>query len=105
MKAAKAQISNDELDANILKVFCSDSLNCLKNVMQNQYDFDCDYYLIGSGTKNLVTKNENKPFDLDYNFEIKSFPNNFNPNNSDKLKQSKDLIGKELNKIPIISHI
>ena len=73
--------------------------------MQNQYDFDCDCCLIGSGTKNLVTKNENKPFDLDYNFEIKSFPNNFNPNNSDKLKHSKGLIGKELNKIPIISHI
>ena len=81
------------------KSFCSDTLNRLKNVMQNQYGFDCDFYLIGSGAKNLVTQNENELFDLDYNFEIKSFPNDFNPNNSEKLKQLKDLIRKELNEI------
>ena len=81
------------------KSFCSDKLNQLKNVMSNDYGFECDFSLIGSGTKNLVTQNENEPFDLDYNFYLFSFPKDFDINSTQDLKWLKDTIRTELNKI------
>ena len=32
--------------------------------------YEVDFYLVGSGMKNLVTRNENESFDLDYNIEF-----------------------------------
>ena len=46
------------------KSFCSDKMNQLKITLSNNYDIDCDFELIGSGARNIVTKNENAPFDL-----------------------------------------
>ena len=67
--------------------------------MYNDYGFECDFSLIGSGTKNLVTQNENEPFDLEYNFYLYSFPEDFDINSTQDLKWLKDTIRTELNKI------
>ena len=34
------------------------------------HDIGAQFYLVGSGTRNLITQNENQPVDLDYNLEI-----------------------------------
>ncbi len=52
------------------KSFCADKMNQVKQMLWNEYDLDSDFYLVGSGAKNLVTQNEEEPFDLDWNLEI-----------------------------------
>lgn len=47
------------------KIFCSDKLNQLKNILHNDYDIECKFRVIGSGSKDIVTQNGNEPFDLD----------------------------------------
>ena len=81
------------------KSFCSNKLNQLKNVMYNDYGFECDFSLIGSGARNLVTQNENEPFDLEYNFYLYSFPEDFDINSTQDLKWLKDTMRTELNNI------
>ena len=81
------------------KSYCADILNQLKMALLNNYGIITDIELIGSGAKNLVTKNENEPFDLDYNIIINSFDDDYNPNNSMDLRELKDLIRNELNRI------
>ena len=81
------------------KSFCSDKLNQLKNIMFNDYGFECDFSLIGSGARNLITQNENEPFDLDYNFYLYSFPEDFDINSTQDLKWLKDTMRTELNNI------
>ncbi len=68
------------------KSFCADKLNQLKIALLNNYGIKCDVYLIGSGAKNLVTKNGNEPFDLDYNLLLQTYPDDWNINNSESLK-------------------
>lgn len=90
------------VDAKIVKPyksFCSDKLNQLKMIMQNKYGFDCDFELIGSGAKNLVTQNANEPFDLDYNLIIYEASDDFNCESSNHLKWLKDTIKNELDGI------
>ncbi|WP_027727679.1 hypothetical protein [Treponema sp. C6A8] len=79
------------------KNYCSDILNQLKNILQNKYGIDCDFYLIGSGAKNLVTQNEQESYDLDYNCVIYSIPGNNSLNSTESLKWLKDTIRIELN--------
>jgi hypothetical protein len=50
--------------------FCADKMNQVKQMLKNEYNLDSDFYLVGSGAKNLVTQNEEEPFDLDWNLEI-----------------------------------
>lgn len=79
--------------------FCSDKLNQLKMILSNKYGLECEIELIGSGAKNLVTQNENEPFDLDYNLIINSFSQDFDINSPNNLKQLKDTIRSKLNRI------
>lgn len=81
------------------KIFCSDTLNRLKNVLYNDYDIECTFRLIGSGSKDIITQNANEPFDLDYNLYITRFPQNFDPNTTEKMKWLKDTIRTELNNL------
>lgn len=53
------------------RIFCSDKLNRLKQDLKNN-QIDIDFYLVGSGMKNLVTRNGDEAFDLDYNIEFKN---------------------------------
>ena len=81
------------------KIFCSDTLNRLKNVLHNDYDIDCTFRLIGSGSKDIVTQNADGAFDLDYNLYITKFPSGFDPNTSSRMKWLKDSIRVELNQL------
>ena len=53
-----------------MRSFCADKMNQIKQMLKAEYNLDSDFYLVGSGSKNLVTQNENEPFDLDYNLDI-----------------------------------
>lgn len=50
--------------------FTADKMNRVKQMLKAEYNLDSDFYLVGSGAKNLVTQNENEPFDLDWNLEV-----------------------------------
>lgn len=39
-------------------------------VLKTDYYISAVFYLVGSGERNLILKNEKEPFDLDYNLEI-----------------------------------
>ena len=60
----------DENQVQIYHEFCSTRLNQLKQYFSNEFNIQTKFQLIGSGSKKLVTQNNNLPFDLDYNFEI-----------------------------------
>ncbi len=66
--------------------FCSDKMNQVKQFLKTDFDLDSTFYLIGSGAKNLVTQNENNPFDLDYNIEINNL--RMNAENAKKVKNA-----------------
>lgn len=50
--------------------FSADKMNQVKQMLKAEYNLDSDFYLVGSGAKNLVTQNEKEPFDLDWNLEV-----------------------------------
>lgn len=50
--------------------FSADKMNQVKQMLKAEYNLESDFYLVGSGAKNLVTQNEKEPFDLDWNLEI-----------------------------------
>lgn len=50
--------------------FSADKMNRVKQMLEAKYNLKSHFYLVGSGAKNLVTQNENEPFDLDWNLEI-----------------------------------
>lgn len=53
-----------------MRSFSADKLNQVKQMLKSEYNLDSNFFLVGSGAKNLVTQNGNEPFDLDWNFEI-----------------------------------
>lgn len=74
---------------------CTNTLVKLRNSLNDKYKIKTEFYLVGSGAKNLVTRNGNAPFDLDYNLRILEMPESFWNN----LKKLKDTIRNELNEI------
>ena len=59
------------------KQFLSDMRELCGRIVQNtchilkeEYDIGSTPYLVGSGARNLILQNGNKPIDLDYNLEI-----------------------------------
>lgn len=42
----------------------------LCHTLKEDYDIGANFYLIGSGAKNLIMQNANNPVDVDYNLEI-----------------------------------
>ncbi len=75
-------------------VFCSSKMNELKQELQKK-GISCTFYSIGSRAKNMVTQNEDAPFDLDYNLEIQSKL----PKKYSDLQKLKDLIRSEMDKL------
>ena len=55
--------------------FCSDKLNRTVQMLESKYNLNCEFYLVGSGARNMVTQNENQPIDLDYNLIIYNLNN------------------------------
>ncbi len=50
------------LSGEIMQLLC--------HYLKEDYDIGANFYLVGSGAKNLIMQNENNPVDLDYNLEI-----------------------------------
>ncbi len=87
----KGEIYMFELvDAAECKRYRSDCSATLKKVcsMLKRKGIAAQYTLIGSGARNMVTRNGNGPFDLDYNLEIINAP----PEYWDDLRHLKDTI-------------
>lgn len=40
------------------------------HIFKEEYDIGANFYLVGSGAKNLIMQNERNPIDLDYNLEV-----------------------------------
>lgn len=51
-----------QLSGEIMQLLC--------HYLKEDYDIGANFYLVGSGARNLITQNENNPIDLDYNLEI-----------------------------------
>lgn len=54
-----------------MKTLAGDIMQDLCHILKEEYDIGANFYLVGSGAKNLVLQNEELPIDLDYNLEIK----------------------------------
>ena len=50
------------LSGEIMQLLC--------HYLKADYDIGANFYLVGSGARNLILQNENRPIDLDYNLEI-----------------------------------
>lgn len=76
---------------------CSSIMTQLRDILNEDYDIITQFSLVGSGndSRNLVTKNGQGPFDLDYNLLIVKMPDEYWKN----LKKLKDLVRNTLNKI------
>lgn len=57
---------------------CRKILEELRQVLREEYGIDSQISLVGSGDRNMVTRNGNGPFDLDYNLILQSYPKEFN---------------------------
>lgn len=74
--------------------YCSSILTELRDVLF-EYDINVQFILVGSGGRNMVTRNGNGPFDLDFNMRIIYMPDEY-WDNPGKLK---DRVIAELNRI------
>ena len=50
------------LSGEIMQLLC--------HYLKEDYDIGANFYLVGSGARNLILQNENRPIVLDYNLEI-----------------------------------
>ena len=53
-----------------MKGLCGDLVNQLAQAINREGQLEVKQHLVGSGAKNLITQNANRPIDLDYNLEI-----------------------------------
>lgn len=53
-----------------IRSFSGELMQQLCHYLKEDYDIGANFYLVGSGAKNLILQNENEPVDLDYNLEI-----------------------------------
>ena len=76
---------------------CSNTMEQLRDMLYEKYDINTQFSLVGSGgdSRNMVTRNGDGPFDLDYNLVIISMPDQYR----DNLKMLKDRVRDSLNKI------
>ena len=66
------QYGNDKEFISRLKRYCGEIMQSLCHILKEEYDIGSNFYLVGSGAKNLILQNESNPIDLDYNLEIVS---------------------------------
>lgn len=53
-----------------MKYLCSNIINQLVQLINNDSVMEVEAHLVGSGARNLITQNSNEPIDLDYNLMI-----------------------------------
>ncbi|MCI5583104.1 MAG: hypothetical protein MR357_05265 [Anaeroplasma sp.] len=63
---------------------CTNIINQLVQVINNEGVMEVEYHVIGSCAKNMETQNANEPVDTDYNLEIKNV--SFDINDCKKIK-------------------
>lgn len=56
---------------------CRKILEELRQVLREEYGIDSQISLVGSGARNMVTRDGNGPFDLDYNLILQNYPEEF----------------------------
>lgn len=56
-----------------MKYLCSNIINQLVQLINNDSVMEVEAHLVGSGARNLITQNSNEPIDLDYNLCIADF--------------------------------
>ena len=66
---------------------CAQILTQVRDTLRDEKDIIIQFTLVGSGARNMVTRNGNGPFDLDYNLEIIKAPDEY-WNNLFKLKDT-----------------
>lgn len=76
------------------KNICRNMLQQLASELRKKYGMITQIQLIGSGANNLVTRNGNGSFDLDYNLLLQSVPDEFTKNTA----RLKDTIRSELDR-------
>ena len=77
------------------RTYCTQVLTELREILHSEHEIKTEFYLVGSGAKNLVTRDGNGPFDLDYNLRILEMPNRC----WNDLKNLKDTVRDSLNRI------
>ena len=76
------------------QIICSNIINQLVQLINNDSLMEVKAHLVGSGAKNLITQNSNEPIDLDYNLMI--IDSEININNC---REIKEYIRKQFNVI------
>lgn len=66
-----------ESEVSPYRSFCSNTLVDLRDYLKDHYDIITQPVLVGSGARNMVMRDGNGPFDLDYNLQIISMPNKY----------------------------
>ena len=61
---------NDKEFLSRMRSLCGEIMQDLCHTLKSEYDIGASFYLVGSGAKNLIMQNANRPIDLDYNLEI-----------------------------------
>ena len=74
------------------RAYCQDVLNRLKMKLERKYGIKSYATLIGSGAHNMVTRDGEGPFDLDYNLVLTTIPQKYEK----ALEQLKNLIRETL---------
>lgn len=77
------------------RTYCTQVLTELREILHGEHEIKTEFYLVGSGAKNLVTRDGDGPFDLDYNLCILGMPNRY----WNDLKHLKDTVRDSLNRI------
>ena len=84
----------DKVFLKDMKYLCSNIINQLVQLINNDSLMEVEAHLVGSGAKNLITQNSNEPIDLDYNLMI--IDSEININNC---REIKEYIRKQFNVI------
>ena len=76
---------------------CSHILEQLRDLLNTEYGINTQFSLVGSGgdSRNMVTRNGDGPYDLDYNLIILEMSNEY----WNDLRKLKDIVRNSLNKI------
>lgn len=83
----------DEAESRRYRNQCSDVMTKACAALREK-GINAQFVLVGSGARNLVTRNGNSPYDLDYNLEIVSADNEYRKD----LRSLKDTVRNALNK-------
>lgn len=81
-------------DSQRCRSVCSNILVSTRDELREQYDIVTNFELVGSGARNMITRNGDGPFDLDYNLVIIRIPDYYKNN----LGELKETIRRSLNK-------